>query len=83
MSVRTLPILDRKPVAEADVLCRGSEPCFNGERQVRYTNALKGQQITQYGYPITAPAAYEEDHLISLQLGGAPVRPTQSVALAV
>ena len=40
-----------------------------------YTNALKGQQITQYGYAITTPSAYEEDHLISLQLGGAPSDP--------
>ena len=40
-----------------------------------YTNALKGQQIAQYGYPIVAPSAYEEDHLISLQLGGAPSDP--------
>lgn len=40
-----------------------------------YTNALKGQQIAQYGYPITAASAYEEDHLISLQLGGAPSDP--------
>jgi hypothetical protein len=40
-----------------------------------YTSALKGQQIAQYGYPIVAPSAYEEDHLISLQLGGAPSDP--------
>jgi hypothetical protein len=40
-----------------------------------YTNALKGQQIAQYAYPITAASAYEEDHLISLQLGGAPSDP--------
>lgn len=40
-----------------------------------YTNALKGQQIAQYGYTITAASAYEEDHLISLQLGGAPSDP--------
>jgi hypothetical protein len=37
-----------------------------------YTGALKRAQITAYGYPDTNPAAYEEDHLISLELGGAP-----------
>jgi hypothetical protein len=40
-----------------------------------YTNKLKKQQIVQYGYSDTAPAHYEEDHLISLQLGGNPTDP--------
>ena len=39
-----------------------------------YTNALKIKQMRQYGE--TGPAsAYEEDHLISLELGGAPRDP--------
>ena len=36
-----------------------------------YTSALKRQQIVAYGYPDTNPGDYEEDHLISLELGGA------------
>jgi hypothetical protein len=40
-----------------------------------YTNALKVQQIAEYGYTDKAMASYEEDHLISLQLGGNPTDP--------
>jgi hypothetical protein len=42
---------------------------------VSYTNALKATQIVQYGYADTSPASYEEDHLISLELGGNPTDP--------
>jgi hypothetical protein len=35
-----------------------------------YTEALKRQQIAQYGYADTQLADYEEDHLIPLELGG-------------
>jgi hypothetical protein len=38
----------------------------------RYTDALKAQQITAYGYADTNLADYEEDHLIPLELGGHP-----------
>jgi len=37
-----------------------------------YIDALKVQQIKQYGYTDTNPADYEEDHLIPLELGGHP-----------
>ncbi len=40
-----------------------------------YTNALKKQQLSQWGYVDPFPAHYEEDHLISLELGGAPRSP--------
>jgi len=40
-----------------------------------YTTKLKIQQITQYGYTDTKTASYEEDHLISLELGGDPQNP--------
>jgi hypothetical protein len=40
-----------------------------------YTTALKRKQIKQYGYSDTNPSDYEEDHLISLELGGAPTDP--------
>jgi hypothetical protein len=37
-----------------------------------FTNSLKVKQIGQYGYSDTKTSSYEEDHLISLELGGAP-----------
>jgi hypothetical protein len=38
---------------------------------VSYTNALKAEQMSQYG-ETGSPSAYEEDHFIPLELGGAP-----------
>jgi len=43
--------------------------------RVSYTNNLKRQQIAQYGYDDKKLGSYEEDHLISLQLGGHPTDP--------
>jgi hypothetical protein len=40
-----------------------------------YTNPLKVKQIAAYGYADTSPSDYEEDHLIPLELGGAPRDP--------
>jgi hypothetical protein len=41
---------------------------------VSYTNALKRKQMAQYGE--TGPLSnYQEDHLISLELGGHPIDP--------
>lgn len=40
-----------------------------------YTTSLKVRQISQYGYPDPSTGSYEEDHLISLELGGAPSDP--------
>lgn len=37
-----------------------------------YTSALKKQHLAQWHYVDQNPAHYEEDHLISLELGGAP-----------
>lgn len=42
---------------------------------VSYTDSLKTNQIKAYGYLDTSPALYEEDHLISLELGGSPTNP--------
>jgi len=39
-----------------------------------YTNALKVQQMAAYG-ETGSPSAYQEDHLISLELGGDPTDP--------
>ena len=43
--------------------------------KVTYTNKLKIEQIKEYGYSDTNPKDYEEDHLISLELGGHPSDP--------
>lgn len=37
-----------------------------------YTEALKRQQIAQYGYRDRRLRDYEEDHLVPISLGGAP-----------
>jgi hypothetical protein len=52
-----------------------NEICHGGStKQFRphtsYTNKLKAQQIAEYGYAYTNLGDYEEDHLISLELGG-------------
>ncbi|GAC1506959.1 MAG: hypothetical protein NVS1B3_06970 [Candidatus Dormibacteraceae bacterium] len=54
--------------------------CVSGyTRTVRppagYTHDLKVRQISEYGYADTSLASYEEDHLISLELGGHPTDP--------
>jgi hypothetical protein len=41
---------------------------------VDYTNALKRRQLRLYGRR-GPPSAYQEDHLISLELGGSPADP--------
>jgi hypothetical protein len=57
----------------------GSTICVHGwtatiRPPVDYTNALKLEQMGAYGE--TGPAsAYQEDHLISLELGGDPTDP--------
>ncbi len=40
-----------------------------------YTSKLKLEQIKEYRYKDKKPGSYEEDHLISLQLGGHPKDP--------
>jgi hypothetical protein len=40
-----------------------------------YTNPLKAQGIADYGYSDTNMSDYEEDHLVPLELGGAPRDP--------
>lgn len=41
----------------------------------RYTERLKREQIREYGYANRRLGAYEEDHLVSLELGGSPSSP--------
>ncbi len=57
----------------------GSTICARGwTRTIRpptdYTNALKAKQLRVYGLT-GALSAYQEDHLISLELGGHPTDP--------
>lgn len=40
-----------------------------------YTGALKLAQIIEYGYKDRSPSHYQEDHLVPLELGGAPRDP--------
>jgi hypothetical protein len=40
-----------------------------------YTGALKVAQIKEYGFHDTDPGDYEEDHLVSLEIGGHPDDP--------
>ena len=40
-----------------------------------FTTALKIKQMVEYGYSDTRTSSYEEDHLISLELGGASADP--------
>jgi hypothetical protein len=40
-----------------------------------YTGALKLVQIVEYGYADRDPSHYQEDHLVPLELGGAPRDP--------
>jgi len=42
-----------------------------------YTSALKVRQMAEYG-EAGSPTAYQEDHLISLELGGNPTDPGNS-----
>ncbi|MGD0409676.1 MAG: hypothetical protein ABSB34_11905 [Candidatus Limnocylindrales bacterium] len=55
----------------------GSTICVSGwtatiRPSESFTYALKVKQIVEYGYSDTRTSSYEEDHLISLELGGAP-----------
>lgn len=40
-----------------------------------YTTALKIKQIKQYGFTDTKLGDYEEDHFLSLEIGGSPTDP--------
>jgi hypothetical protein len=58
----------------------GSTICVSGwtstvRPPASYTNALKVQQIAEYGYSDTSTADYEEDHFVPLELGGNPTDP--------
>jgi hypothetical protein len=57
----------------------GATICMHGWTRtirppVEYTNALKVQQMRAYG-ETGSPSDYQEDHLVSLELGGHPTDP--------
>jgi hypothetical protein len=89
LQLRPRPVLDTVPadplrtpgVLNADVTqgTIGSTICVHGwtatiRPPVDYTNALKLEQMRAYG-DTGPPSAYQEDHLISLELGGDPLDP--------
>jgi len=58
----------------------GSTICRSGFTKtirppVSYTNNLKREQIAEYGFRDTSMHDFEEDHFISLELGGSPSDP--------
>ncbi len=75
-------VLPRVPgVLNADVTQAtiGSTICVHGwtatvRPPVEYTNDLKATQMREYG-ETGSPSDYQEDHLISLELGGDPTDP--------
>lgn len=58
---------------DANVVCHRTTDTVRPSTS--YTNRLKVQQIILYGYIDTSMSAYEEDHLIPLELGGSPTDP--------
>jgi hypothetical protein len=64
---------DVTPATLASTICR-----HGWTRTIRppvsYTNDLKLKQMREYGRR-GAPSAYQEDHLVSLELGGHPTDP--------
>ena len=70
---RFTPGVANAAITQANI---GETVCTHGwTRTVRpsttYTNALKVKQMRRYG-EIEPPSQYQEDHLISLELGGDP-----------
>jgi len=57
----------------ATICRRGYAKTIRPPRQ--YTERLKRRQIREYGYTDRRLRDYEEDHLVSLELGGSPTNP--------
>jgi hypothetical protein len=58
----------------AETICKAGWTATVRPRSA-YTSALKLVQIIEYGYDDRAPSHYQEDHLVPLELGGAPRDP--------
>lgn len=59
----------------AATICRRGGYTRSIRPQEAYTERLKRQGIAQYGYTDRRLGDYEEDHLVSLELGGSPTSP--------
>lgn len=59
----------------ATTVCRGAAYTSTVRPPQSYTAALKVQQIASYHYADRRTADYEEDHLVPLEVGGAPKDP--------
>jgi hypothetical protein len=77
------PVFDSAEGRDLDPMCTPGavrttsvdDFCHGGStKQLRppssYTTKLKREQLVEYGYADSNPADYEEDHLISLEIGG-------------
>jgi len=58
-----------------ETICRRGGYTKSIRPEEAYTEKLKREQIKEYGYSDTRLYDYEEDHLISLELGGSPDSP--------
>ena len=58
-----------------DTICRRGGYTKSVRPPEQYTERLKREQIRQYGYTDYRLRDYEEDHLVSLELGGSPNSP--------
>jgi len=58
-----------------DTICNPRWSTRSIRPPTHYTDQLKREQLREYGYADTNPHAYEEDHLIPLELGGNPRDP--------
>lgn len=58
-----------------ETICRAGGYTRSIRPQEEYTERLKREQIREYGYTDKRLGHYEEDHLISLEVGGSPDSP--------
>jgi len=65
----------RTPEQIAATICNAEWRTGSVRPAVGYTDKLKIVQLKQLGFADQYPADYEEDHLISLELGGNPIDP--------
>jgi hypothetical protein len=58
-----------------DTICNPRWSTRSIRPEAGYTNRLKVEQISEYGYSDPRMRSYEEDHFIPLELGGNPTDP--------
>ncbi len=77
--IPTVPGVSNSKITQAnikDTLCNKNWKTSSIRPYVSYTNKLKAKQIAELKYPDTKMADYEEDHAISIELGGSPTDPS-------